>query len=63
LRESGQIEQEADNVLMLYRDHVYNEASDEREGEILVEKQRQGPIGMMPMIWDGPRALWIDGDD
>ena len=62
LRESGQIEQEADNVLMLYRDHVYNEASDEREGEILVEKQRQGPIGMMPMLWDGPRALWIDGD-
>jgi len=47
---------------MLYRDHVYNESSDEREGEILVEKQRQGPIGMMPMIWDGPRALWIDGD-
>jgi len=62
LRESGQIEQEADNIIMLYRDHVYNETSDEREAELIVEKQRQGPVGFIPMIWDGERALWLDGD-
>jgi len=62
LRESGQIEQEADNILMLYRDAVYNDTADERDAEVLVEKQRQGPVGMIPMIWDGERALWQDGE-
>jgi len=62
LRESGQIEQEADNILMLYRDAVYNDIADERDAEVLVEKQRQGPVGMIPMIWQGDRALWLDGN-
>lgn len=62
LRESGQIEQEADNIIMLYRDHVYNENSDESEAELIVEKQRQGPVGYLPMRWDGERALWLDAD-
>lgn len=62
LRESGQIEQEADNILMLYRDSVYNETADEREAEVLVEKQRQGPIGMIEMLWDGEKALWMDAE-
>ena len=61
LRESGQIEQEADNILMLYRDSVYNENADEKEGEVIVEKQRQGPTGVIPMIWDGDKTQWIDG--
>lgn len=60
LRESGQIEQEADNILMLYRDAVYNDAADQRAGEVLVEKQRQGPVGMIPMLWDGDRTQWVD---
>jgi len=60
LRESGQIEQEADNILMLYREHVYDENADENVGEILVEKQRQGPTGIIPMLWDGSRSLWKD---
>lgn len=60
LRESGQIEQEADNILMLYRDHVYDETADESAGEILVEKQRQGPTGFIHMSWDGSRSLWKD---
>ena len=62
LRESGQIEQEADNIIMLYRESVYNEAADDSEAEVLVEKQRQGPIGMIPMIWEGARSLWKDGE-
>lgn len=62
LRESGQIEQEADNVLMLYRGHVYDETQPESEGEVIVEKQRQGPTGIIPMRWIGEKALWTDAD-
>jgi len=60
LRESGQIEQEADNVLMLYRGAVYDDLADPREGEVLVEKQRQGPVGIIPMLWDGEQTRWVD---
>lgn len=46
LRESGAIEQDADIVLMLYRDEVYDEESTDRGVvEILVRKHRNGPIG------------------
>ena len=62
LRESGQIEQEADNVLMLYRDAVYNDDADESVAEVLVEKQRQGPTGMIDMRWNGALAQWSDDD-
>lgn len=60
LRESGQIEQEADQILMLYRDAVYDENADPCTGEVLVEKQRQGPVGVIPMLWDGERTRWHD---
>ena len=62
LRESGQIEQEADNILMLYRDAVYDDSADPCAGEVLVEKQRQGPVGIIPMRWDGSRTQWQDCD-
>jgi len=60
LRESGQIEQEADNVIMLYHDAVYDDTANEEDGEILVEKQRQGPIGAIEMRWNGAHAKWAD---
>jgi len=51
LRESGAIEQDADIVLMPYRDEYYDPNSQHKGfAELLVRKQRNGVVGMVPML-------------
>lgn len=66
LRESGSIEQDADLVLMLYRDSYYNanELSDEISSitnvELIIAKQRNGPVGTIDLNFDSSKTKFLN---
>ncbi|MCK4850973.1 MAG: replicative DNA helicase, partial [Phycisphaerae bacterium] len=52
LRESGAIEQDADVVLLLHRENVYNKDASEEQAVLIVAKQRNGPTGSVHLSWN-----------
>jgi replicative DNA helicase len=61
LRESGSLEQDSDIVMFLYRDEVYNEATEApNQADIIVAKHRNGPTGVVSLYFDKTITRFMD---
>lgn len=64
LRESGSIEQDADVIMMLYRDDYYDKQDPEKQGhaEVIIGKQRNGPTGTVHLKFDAKINRFLDAE-
>lgn len=63
LRESGSIEQDADIVMFLYRDDVYNEATEfPNQADVIVSKHRNGPTGTISLFFEKQLTKFVDAN-
>ena len=61
LRESGAIEQDADLVMFVYRDDVYNKESEKKDiAEVIIAKQRGGSTGTVDLLWMGTYTKFVN---
>jgi replicative DNA helicase len=61
LRESGAIEQDADQVWLIFRGEYYQATEDNRgKAEIIIGKNRNGPTGTVEMAWNGAEMRFAD---
>ncbi|NTU84517.1 MAG: replicative DNA helicase, partial [Chloroflexales bacterium] len=61
LRDSGALEQDADIVLFIYREEVYDEATAQQGvAELHLAKQRNGPLGVVPVRFDAPTTRFLN---
>ncbi len=61
LRESGAIEQDADIVMFLYRDDYYHKDTEHpNEAEVIIAKQRNGPIGTVNLMWKPETTRFVN---
>jgi replicative DNA helicase len=59
LRESGQLEQDADLVTFLHRPAAYDANADPGEAELIVAKHRNGPTGVVHLVWISGRMTFV----
>ena len=63
LRESGSLEQDADVVMFIYRDELYNPETEQQHiAEIMVAKHRNGPTGVVQLFFQNRLALFLDAE-
>ena len=61
LRDSGEIEQDAECIMFVWQPYVVGLSTDPSEAMIIIDKQRNGvPVAKIPMRWDGARTAYLD---
>lgn len=60
LRESGSIEQDADWVGFVYREHMYDTSHPPEDAEFIIRKQRSGPLGTVHLLYDTKSVTFRD---